>query len=278
MYQFMRIVLVLLMLASVRGRDLACDQLVVVEYCWDPQTQTERNCSVCNILEKYILDGDNVTFSGQHRNGSHAAIELVIFNEPTINTLPRVFDKLTNQEIGLVLIYNANITVLNAKFFAPESGKILEILGIRDTRNTSEMLFESLAFRDCANLEILLIQKIASIPIDAFVGLRKLFILDLNSNKLKTIPENAFNPLVMLKRLNLNDNKITSISRSLFAKNKQLQSIDLSNNEIKEIQIGTFQHLWQLRELKLNANKCINREFKTNVRQVIAEGLTPCYP
>ena len=203
-----------------------------------------------------------------------------------------------------MFLLDTNTTALNAEFFAPQSGEKLIHFSIMDTVNTTELLVESLAFRNCANLKFLMLysERISSIPLDTFVGLHKLEVLylfgigldmihpewfqdlhnlhkiDLTENKLKRIPDDAFHRLTKLKKLFLYDNQIATISKKTFEANEQLVELDLSNNRIKTIQTGSFQHLTHLTELNLFNNTCIDDLLLNETLAVIAKELTPCYP
>ena len=155
-----------------------------------------------------------------------------------------------------MFLLNTNTTALNAELFAPLSGEKLIHFFILDPLKSTELLVESLAFRDCANLKFLMFygNRVSSIALDAFVGLHKLEVLglvdngldmlhpewfqDLHNlqkigfvkNKVKKIPDGAFRHLTNLKALSLNGNQIATISKKTFEANEQLlEAVNLNS-------------------------------------------------
>ena len=304
MQVIVRFLLVLLMIATVRGRHLDCNKVEYQKICYNSQTQDLDECWGCGIHYKNIFARDNLTISGQHGNGSRADIDFVVFVGGHINKLPRVFDNSTNQEIMQMMLINTNTTALNAEFFAPQSGGNLISFSIMDTLRTTDLLVESSAFQYCASLKFftLIGTRILSIALDAFVGLHKLeglalidngldmihpkwfqdlhnlHEIDLSENKLKRITDGTFAHLTNLKELSLKGNQIATISKKTFEANELLEFLDLSNNRIKTIQIGSFQHLTHLTGLNLLNNTCINVVIENETLEVIGEELMACYP
>ena len=306
MHKFVQLLIAFILVAVVCGRHLTCVSVVQVEFFKISQPESMENRSSCGVLYEDILSSNNLTFFGRHNNGSLTHIDMVNFVGGHMTKLPRLFDKSTNQEIMQVLLINTKTTVLNAQFFAPQSGGSVIHMFIMHEGPLKKvaMSVESLAFRDFASLELLMLmkKKITFIAPDAFVGLHKMVLLslvdikletiqpewfqdlgglralDLSENQLKTIPDNAFNQLTKLKELVLNQIQISTITKKVFAQNAQLKLINLSKNQIKSIETGTFQHLVNLTELLLLGNQCIDMVFKNQTLEIIDERLTRCYP
>ena len=227
-------------------------------------------------------------------------IELVTFIYGTINKIPKMRNKGTEQNIVEMGLANTNTTVPNSHFFA-HCGKNLKTF---TNVGYNKMSLVDSGFQNCTDLKYLSlgISQISFIPSDAFVGLNKLILLELSVNdltaispawfqdlgnlehleirynQLQDIQDDTFNQLTKLRKLYLTENKIKIIRRKVFQETKLLEVIDLIGNRIKEIQIDSFKHLSKMTVLNLADNNCIEINFKNKTSEEIAAGLMACKP
>lgn len=90
---------------------------------------------------------------------------------------------------------------------------------------------------------------------DVFAGLRKLKLLNLESNQIQTIDENSFNDLVSLEELDLRTNKITMLPRKILHHLRSLEILNLQNNPLVSIHDDFIDNLQKLKKVYLNKNK-----------------------
>ena len=97
---------------------------------------------------------------------------------------------------------------------------------------------------------------ITGIHARTFKGLKKLELLQLNSNKIHYLDKECFSGLSDLKNLNLANNCIRTIDTMLFRGLINLEDLNLSSNKIESISELSFQNLSKLKRLYLGYN-CI---------------------
>ena len=293
--KMLRLVVLLLLCVAVRGKEMKCDLVKNIKYCWNSTTHQEDSCLICDIRNQQISKFEEVIFLNHPDN-----VDAVKFTGGNITKMPNLIQKSNNKEILAVQLYDTKSRVMNLQFFGNAGENLTKIVCIEN----DNLLVEAFAFQNCKNLEQLDISyNIDSIiEPDAFRGLHKLVWLRLNANglslmpngwfqdlanleelrlydnKLTEIPDNAFKSLTKLQKLELFKNKIEVITRNMFKHNKQLQRINLRGNRISQIQSGSFAHLSQLTQLNLLLNKCVRNEFLNKTPDEIAKGLTACYP
>ena len=305
MSKWIRLLIGLLLMVLVRGREMRCDQMYSVDQCWSPDTYNDdRNCLYCLITGQRILTGERITIFtlifDKRGNRVDLKMDYVEFYGGVIKKMPQLVQKNLSQPIEGVKLRMTRTEVLNEEFF----GSSCRYWKDFKSSYNNELSVEGSAFKNCRNLEHLYLtdNQLQSLPFDAFFGLSRLIrldlwsegltvwhlkwsqdlvnleVLDLRWNKLQEIPEEALDTLIKLKKLTLTGNEIDTITKRMFQHNQQLELLDLSLNKIKRIQLGSFQHLSALNALNLEGNNCTNAEFikKTSVK--IAEGLTSCYP
>lgn len=146
---------------------------------------------------------------------------------------------------------NRNLTTL------PKGSR--EETQVLDLSNNNIELIESKSFEKLhlINLQKLFIGKckIYDISDDAFVGLRGLVELDLNTNKIHDVPSMALSSSPDLMKLILNANDIRIIKTNSFNRLLQLSTLELSDCNIEIIEKGAFNGLKKLEKLRLNGNK-----------------------
>ena len=300
MLQWLRLLIFLPLLAAVRGRDVKCDDIEYMRYCWNSFTDVDNGfCWFSVVKDKAITEDQILSISGKFFRGILLNVEIVEFRGGSISKMPKLLQKSTSEEILQADLWRTNTTVVNSQFFE-NSGRNFSVFGILKNKN---LIVESSAFQNWTRLEYLCLgdNKLPSIPLDAFLGLNKLIWLDLSSNRLeaihsewfqslnnlnelnlsrnqfKQVPVGAFDKLTKLRRLDLRNNKIRTIKNEVFQQTTMMEKISLSENRVKEIQIDTFKHLSRLTYLNLEDNDCINSEFIMKSSGEIAQGLTPCY-
>ena len=90
---------------------------------------------------------------------------------------------------------------------------------------------------------------------DTFIGLSKLYVLDLGFNKIHTIYPKSFQHCPHLIHLILKFNRLLTIRKDTFYGISNLQYLHLNNNKIQEIDAKSFQHLPELNALVLCDNE-----------------------
>ena len=268
MLQWLRLVVMLLLCAAVRGKELECDQ-AYNEYCTNLKTQQRELCLVCVIKNQQISESDEMIFINHPDD-----VEVVLFTRGYIPKMQKFIQKSDNKEILLVQLSDTGL--LNSQFFG-NAGENLTFFGNGFNDNLS---VEAFTFQNCKSLEHLdlsLNTDSTNIAPDAFRGLYKLIKLNLVSNdlslvlkdwfndmgnleflllghnQLKEISDDTFKSLAKLKRLYLESNRFQIITKYMFQHNKQLQEISFRSNRISQIQSGAFANLSQLIKLDLKS-------------------------
>ena len=300
MLQWLRLMLWLLLIAAVSGKEVECDEVDNYNYCWNSQTYLFVDCWRCTIKNQRITQNEVITISPKLANGTIVDVGFVKFDGGDVAKMIKVINKSKSKQILQVILKGTNTRVLNSAFF----GNTAQSLKLFWSNGNNDLSVEAYAFQNCATLEVLDLDYngITSIPPNTFFGLDKLIRLDLRSNQLSEINENSFSglhnlellilnqnqleeisgasfdQLHKLKELHLHENKIEIITKRMFQNNQQLQIVDLNKNQIKIIQSGAFANLKKLTELYLNRNKCINNYFEKKSSEEISAALTACLP
>ena len=87
------------------------------------------------------------------------------------------------------------------------------------------------------------------IPNKIFIGLIKLFEMDLSFNLIIDIDDDAFEGLISLKILNLANNHLKTIHRSSLSHLTNLRKMIILNNDIKTVEQDTFNDLLNIETL-----------------------------
>ena len=299
MLQWLRLIVWLLLCASVSGKEVQCEQVGNVNYCWNSPTHSFEYCLGCTIENQQITDPE-VTIAPKHRNKTAAVVKYVRFIGGEVTKMPEVINKWINKKILNVKLERTKTRVLNAQFFGKSAQHLVNFMSYKN----DNLSVEASAFWNCTALENLDLvgNRISSISTDAFRGLNKLVQLnlkdniltainenwfedlanleqlDLGSNQLTDVAETAFENLHKLQELHLQDNKIEIVTRRMFQHNQQLRTINLNNNQIKVIQSGSFLHLGKLSRLDLVGNDCTDSDFRNKNSEEISADLTACRP
>ena len=297
MLQWLRLAFLLLVCASVRGREIICDDISNYDnYCWNSTTLQTYRCLVCDNGAHQLSETDEVIFINVNHTDD---VKVVRFIGGNVTKMPIFIQKTNNKEITQVDLLGTNTRGPLSQFFG-NAGKNLTAF----VSQHNELSVEAFAFQNCknlVNLELsdnrgsiiapdafrglhklvqlkLIANDLSLVPTDWFQDLGNLEILNLFANYLTEIPDNTFKSLTKLKELDLLTNKFEIITKNIFQHIKQLQKINLRYNYISQIQSGSFAHLSQLTELDLEGNKCVNNTFINKTSNEIAEELTDCYP
>eukprot|EP00039_Didymoeca_costata_P015861 m.275342 g.275342 ORF g.275342 m.275342 type:complete len:445 (+) comp16293_c0_seq16:100-1434(+) len=97
--------------------------------------------------------------------------------------------------------------------------------------------------------------KITTIYVDDFTGLRDLQALDLGENGLSKLEAGCFNELSNLEILDLNTNKLKTLPNKIFAKLTNLKLLDMNSNILQSLRASVFQNLNVLEDLYISANR-----------------------
>ena len=153
MWQWLRLLALMVVWVVVRGRELECDKVDYWSYCWNEQThQYDKICWKCVINHQTLSSVDEVlTISGKDDNGTQVNVEFVKFNGGNITKMPKLIDKHTNQQIVEFKLKNTNTKVLNEQFF----GDSCEKLTIFSSMFRSGLSVSSSTFKKCTSLKYL---------------------------------------------------------------------------------------------------------------------------
>uniref|UniRef100_A0A182JMC3 LRRCT domain-containing protein n=1 Tax=Anopheles atroparvus TaxID=41427 RepID=A0A182JMC3_ANOAO len=102
--------------------------------------------------------------------------------------------------------------------------------------------------------------KLTQVPSKAIVGLKKLMVLDFDSNEIGTVDEYAFHGLHLVK-LNLKSNRIERVPTNGFAGLEDtLTELDLSENRLRQFPTLALRRLENLRLVRLSMNDIASLE------------------
>ena len=285
-----------LSLSAVSSMELECSFLNSY-FCWNSDSKSYEKCWTCKIENAELLSkNESVEISTGNNEKTNSAVEQVQFYSGNVKYLPgdltKIFPNMKN-----IFLTNTQTEIISSEFF-----QNMEQLKFFNSENS--FLLEDRCFASTKNLEAidLGLNKLTSIPSNAFAGLTKLVELvlivnnleavdslwfqdlqkleklNLFANNIKTLEDNVFNNLKNLKNLNLRENDITTISGSVFAENLNLEIINLDGNKIFKIDVIAFRPLKHLRELHLNNNQCVHKIFINSTIEEIEQDLNKCQP
>ena len=147
MFQWLKFLSLVSLMAIVHGRDVTCYN-VYRNICFNPPTLMFIHCMMCAISIEKILPNDTLSVSGADSTGNITFVNVFT----SLPSLPKFFDKTTNTEIREVQLHLINSKVLNAEFLERSCKKItyFEI-----ESRTYKLKVEGLAFQNCTSLLLL---------------------------------------------------------------------------------------------------------------------------
>lgn len=192
-----------------------------------------NNCfAALRSLNFLHLDSNQLTILDDN---SFQGLEKLQFLNITNNRLialpPELFEK--TKELKRLYIGNNSLAVLAPGLF--EKLNQLEVLDLSFNELTSSWINR-----------------------DTFIGLSRLVVLKLNTNKLTKIDQFVFRELYGLQVLNLESNSIEVIAQNAFSDLRNLRQLLLSNNDLKIVESRHFAGLNQLNQLILESNEISN--------------------
>lgn len=116
--------------------------------------------------------------------------------------------------------------------------------------------------------------RIKTLELDSFDGLRDLESLRLENNDISELPVGIFTPLKRLKVLSLYDNKLTTIHSDSFGIHNHLTKIWLEDNKINAID-PKFIEKTAVSKLNMTGNVC--SQIATENRSEIEQNIKECY-
>lgn len=190
------------------------------------------------------------------------SLKYVYFESSEIESFPVEF----TMQLRGVLYLNANGVGLERV-----DGKSLEMLRelviFWGGSNNIERL-EANAFSRNKQLQAIFLtfNQIRFIHHAAFIGLEKLVILDLSSNKLTAV-FNVFDSLGALQKLELSSNLIEKINTNAFSKLKALKVLSLQKNNLTSLDPNLFDPLTSLESFDISFNKSPIKSISGNLLQ-----------
>ena len=178
MLQWLRLAVWLVLSAAVSGKDVKCDTISSIKWCYNAQTGLEE-CPVCFIELQTIIENDEILtvsskqddeideiFSKQDGDiigdfvevvpfgdndfddDSYDNIELVMFIGGEITKMPKLINETTSNQITQVALYKTKTQVLNAQFFGNTAENLISLM---ITKNNG-LSVAAEAFRNCKAL------------------------------------------------------------------------------------------------------------------------------